>query len=169
MKKIIITTRVVHDKKYAVDKDYLDKDYLNYFEKLGYLVFLMPNFNNLRGVDKFIDTIKPDAIILSGGNNITPKLYGRKNISLPDTSAIRDANEMRLLEIAEAKYLKVLGICRGMQMLNVYFGGKIINLNERLPSNIGHVKTAHKIVIKRTDKIIGFKKGVEKIVNSFHN
>lgn len=64
-----------------------------------------------------------DALIISGGIDICPQSYG-KSTPFPCNLA-RDAMELELLDIAVNKNLPVLGICRGMQLLNIYFGGTL--------------------------------------------
>lgn len=67
-----------------------------------------------------------DALILSGGNDIHPFYYGEGyKEGMGEVARERDAYEFCLLE----KFLKtgkpILGICRGMQLINVYFGGTL--------------------------------------------
>jgi putative glutamine amidotransferase len=77
-----------------------------------------------------------DGLVLTGGSDVNPKLYGEKRIresEPPDDE--RDQLEWRLLEAALAADLPVLGICRGMQLFNVVHGGTLI---QHLPSTDVH-------------------------------
>ena len=74
-------------------------------------------------LETWLKTVAPEAIILSGGNDI-------------GSCESRDATERLLLDIAELQCLPVLGICRGMQMLASYAGASISPIS-------GHVKTRH--------------------------
>ncbi|MEY2342665.1 gamma-glutamyl-gamma-aminobutyrate hydrolase family protein [Acidithiobacillus sp. IBUN Pt1247-S3] len=77
-----------------------------------------------------------DGIVLTGGGDISPHLYGGngKHPALYGQSSARDNYECRLIESALALDMPLLGICRGMQLLNVHFGG---TLYEHLPDIVG--------------------------------
>ncbi len=65
-----------------------------------------------------------DGIVLSGGADVEPDRYDAENTA-SDTEPLRDALEFALLEGAIADELPVLGICRGLQVLNVHAGGTL--------------------------------------------
>lgn len=74
------------------------------------------------------DTLPPDsldALMIGGGDDISPELYGhdlRVGIRI-DTE--RDALELACLERATARRIPIMGICRGVQILNVFRGGSL--------------------------------------------
>lgn len=77
-----------------------------------------------------------DGLIISGGPDVEPARYGeepgpRTTVVRPD----RDAAEMALFRAAAGSGLPVLGICRGMQLMNVALGGTLI---QHLPDVVGH-------------------------------
>ncbi|HEV3290996.1 MAG TPA: gamma-glutamyl-gamma-aminobutyrate hydrolase family protein [Streptosporangiaceae bacterium] len=77
-----------------------------------------------------------DALILTGGGDLDPASYGAP--ADPRTSRVspaRDQAELELLAAALAAGLPLLGICRGMQLLNVARGG---TLCQHLPADAGH-------------------------------
>jgi putative glutamine amidotransferase len=77
-----------------------------------------------------------DGLMLSGGGDIDPARYGAE--PAPETSNVReerDAAEFALLAAAGSLHLPVLGICRGMQVINVARGG---SLHQHLPGVVGH-------------------------------
>jgi putative glutamine amidotransferase len=77
-----------------------------------------------------------DGLMLSGGGDIDPARYGAEpSPELTSVRAERDAAEFALLDAARSLRLPVLGICRGMQVINVARGG---SLHQHLPDVVGH-------------------------------
>ena len=68
-----------------------------------------------------------DCLLLGGGGDVAPCLYGGVGTNARDVDIERDVNELYLIR----KFLKtdryVFGICRGEQIINVYFGGTLYN------------------------------------------
>lgn len=67
-----------------------------------------------------------DALLLPGGGDLEPWRYGQKNAASRDLDPDRDRAELALLEQFMAEGKPVLGICRGIQTVNVFFGGTLI-------------------------------------------
>lgn len=76
-----------------------------------------------------------DALILSGGEDVDPARYGEAVLdSTVEVNAPRDTSDFLLAAEAMRRGMPVLGICRGSQLLNVFFGG---SLYQDLPGQIG--------------------------------
>jgi putative glutamine amidotransferase len=77
-----------------------------------------------------------DALVLAGGADIDPANYGAEaHAKTVNTRPDRDRAEIALALRALERDLPVLGICRGMQLLNVALGGTLI---QHLPDDVGH-------------------------------
>ena len=77
-----------------------------------------------------------DALVLAGGADIDPATYGaRPHPATTGSNPLRDRFELALAWAALERDMPLLGICRGMQMLNVAAGGTVI---QHLPDELGH-------------------------------
>lgn len=152
MKKILMSMRVTEATNYKEERNSIAYEYIEYFENLGYLVQLVPN-NTKHLKNYFDDDIA--GIILTGGNNVNPKLYGNDEI-LSDVYPLRDNLEKELIQYAINKNIHILGICRGFHFLNVFYGGSISHNIEN------HVNKIH--ILKSSVNILD-----NKNTNSYHN
>jgi len=115
-----------------------------------------------------------DGIIFAGGSDVDPALYGEQPHPTTHVKPERDKAEMMLLRAAVAADLPLLGICRGMQLMAVAYGGR---LHQHLPDVLGHTghrptsgprfgeHPVHLAAGTLCQKILGD----EVIVNSFHH
>jgi putative glutamine amidotransferase len=76
-----------------------------------------------------------DGIVLTGGSDVDPALYGEPAHQATSVKPERDRAELMLLRAALATDLPVLGVCRGMQLMVVAAGGR---LHQHLPDLLGH-------------------------------
>lgn len=76
-----------------------------------------------------------DGIMFTGGSDVDPALYGEAPHPTTKVKPQRDAAELLLLRAALAADLPVLGVCRGMQLMAVAYGG---SLYQHLPDVLGH-------------------------------
>ena len=80
--------------------------------------------------DNFNDVEKCDGILLSGGNDINPRLYNQPEFlaycNPKDIDEKRDEFEWKIMQHVEENQKPLLGICRGMQFANVFYGGTLI-------------------------------------------
>jgi len=77
-----------------------------------------------------------DGMVFTGGSDINPAVYGQE--PHPESSAFydhRDAAELEVMRAALSSTMPVLGICRGMQLINVALGGTLV---QHLPDDVGH-------------------------------
>jgi putative glutamine amidotransferase len=76
-----------------------------------------------------------DGILFTGGSDVDPGLYGEKPHPTVSVRPERDAAELLLMRAAIEADLPILGICRGMQLMTVAYGGR---LHQHLPEVLGH-------------------------------
>ena len=123
--KIGISLRIVSAINYLEKRDALSHDWTNFLEKIGIIPIFIPNtFSNIK---LFLDELNLDGLILSGGDNIG---------EFPE----RDNTENSLIEYGINNKIPILGICRGMQLINKFYGGSIIET-----TNKKHIKINHEI------------------------
>ena len=93
-----------------------------------------------------------DGLLLPGGGDIEPALYGQARIpACGEPNALRDAAEPKLLRAFLAADKPILGICRGIQVLNAFLGGTLyqdIKPLERVPHN-DHWAKVHTVTLRR--------------------
>ena len=71
-----------------------------------------------------------DGVLLAGGGDVDPRLYGVDPAKATDVNRARDDFEIALIKVAMEENLPILGICRGCQILNVARGGTLRNLRD---------------------------------------
>ncbi|GAA4447950.1 gamma-glutamyl-gamma-aminobutyrate hydrolase family protein [Phytohabitans houttuyneae] len=76
-----------------------------------------------------------DGIMFTGGSDVDPALYGEAPHPTTKVKPQRDGAELLLLRAALAADVPVLGVCRGMQLMAVAYGGR---LHQHLPDVLGH-------------------------------
>ena len=113
-----------------------------------------------------------DMLLLCGGEDVEPRRYGTEpSPRLGEVNLRRDAWEYLLLDEAVKRRLPVFGICRGCQLINVYFGGTLWqDLPSERPGEIVHrSKDGHAIKIVAGSRLAGCLGTDGLTVNTFHH
>jgi len=149
MRFVGITQRVQDNESYIERRDCLDQRWATFLNKIDIIPIPIPNL--IENPSYIFKKIKVDGLILTGGNDIFSESDSNKGT--PE----RDILESRLLRYAEDLEIPVIGVCRGFQFINNYFGGDIYEINN-------HVSTNHNL-----KTLSDYKNIFPKLVNSYHN
>jgi putative glutamine amidotransferase len=111
----------------------LDRNYVDAVQSAGGLALMLPP-DAEADPDELLDLL--DGLILAGGADIDPANYGAEPHPMTaGTRPERDSFEITLARRALERDIPILGICRGMQVMNVARGG---TLRQHLPDEVGH-------------------------------
>ena len=127
MKKIIYTQRVEVIESYGERRDCADQRIPEFLIACGYLPIAISNLPQL--VPMYFEEIKPDGVLLTGGNSL---------VRNGGNALEKDETDRRVIDCAIKKHIPIYGFCRGMQSLLDYFGQELVKVS-------GHVATKHKL------------------------
>jgi len=97
-----------------------------------------------------------DGLLLTGGVDVEPALYGQARHPTVETDEVRDEYEMNLARLALERDLPVLAICRGVQVLNVAAGGNLVqDIPSAVQTDLPHQITSPKNAIAHPVTIEG--------------
>lgn len=155
----------------------LADDYIVAIERAGGVPVILPITEDIETLTPLLQ--KLDGILFSGGSDIDPNYYGEyPRFGLGLIEPRRDDHELKLAKkVLFETALPVLGICRGMQLLNVATGGTLYqDLESQKPEGINHsVPKAlrhypfHPVKVEKESTLYNIYKTDEIGVNSFHH
>ncbi|MDJ0760184.1 MAG: gamma-glutamyl-gamma-aminobutyrate hydrolase family protein [Woeseiaceae bacterium] len=146
-----ITQRVDVVDAYGERRDCLDQRWAELAASIGMTIAPLSNIPPERAAE-LLDGLDLAALILSGGNSLSAA-----DPDAPDCAPERDAFEAAAIQWALQHDVPVLGVCRGMQMLNVWFGGSLEKID-------GHAGTHHAVSATGASPL-----PTSRTVNSYHN
>ncbi len=155
--------------------DYLKRSYYEAVEKSDGAVVSFPNTKRLNLADRLLDLV--DGLLISGGNDVDPVFYGeRRKVNNLSVTRERDLFEIRLVKRARARRIPILAICRGMQLVNVAFGGSLYQDFRMEPSFLDHTlggstvyKKRHSVMVGKTSRLFGIIGKSRAMVNTSHH
>ncbi|REL38633.1 hypothetical protein DYD21_01405 [Rhodohalobacter sp. SW132] len=160
MKRIGITQRVVYEEKVNERRDVLDQSWYAFASKIGIQLYPIPNA--ISSPIDYTDHLQLDGVIFSGGNNVSENKSDDLDLLMKEDVAIeRDKTETELLQWAVTNQKPVIGICRGMQLICTFFGGKLSDVEPGI-----HVAKEHEVSFleQHFSNIFGDKRSC----NSYH-
>ncbi len=158
MTRLGLTQRVEVIEDYGERRDCLDQAWTTLLEGWGYQPIPLPNTVNQPS--RFLDSMDLDGIILTSGNDLA-------HLDNPTQPAPeRDEFERKILEWALDRSVPVLGVCRGLELINDYFGGSLSTIQD-------HVATEHSVAFEvetlELSRSAELYFPTEIQVNSYHN
>ena len=154
---------------------WLRPGYLDAIRDAGGLPVMLPHTDDEAEIDRILDLCS--AVLVTGGPDVEPELYGEERLNdSVETQKVRDDAETALFCKAFDRGMPILGICRGMQLINVLLGGTLYqDLPTQNPSEIRHRQeeandvATHGVTLERKSGLFRAV-GSERIdVNSFHH
>ena len=153
--------------------NYLEQDMARFLASKEVMPVLIPDLDH-DVLSAYMDEM--DGLVLQGGADLAPETYGEKPIGRWLGDRKRDQYEIRLIEMAVERNLPILGICRGMQILNAFYGGTLYqDLTTQLRPPIEHrdavrYDSVHHIVHHEQDSWLAEVYKTQKMmVNSVHH
>ncbi len=154
-------------------RDYVNHDYIDTIIKAGGVPVILPVMDKEKECGLLLERI--DGILLSGGYDIAPKFYGEEpGNSMGFSMEIVDQFYMNIIRLGYQRKKPILGICKGIQAINVAFHGNLLQDVREKGEVLKHMQSAprecptHMIEIKpdsRLNRVLGGKIRV----NSFHH
>jgi putative glutamine amidotransferase len=109
-------------------------------QRAGALALLLPPDDDIGVADPLLDKI--DALLLAGGADVDPGTYGApRHSATGETWPERDRFEIAMARGALDRGMPVLGVCRGMQLMNVALGGTLVQHLPEVLGSDGHRRT----------------------------
>ena len=146
----------------------LNQDYLDAIWFVGGVCMVLPYTSEDCLIKEYSKIF--DGVIFSGGGDIDPSYYNEVNDgSSKNICSLRDVFEVKLMRSALRSNKPILGICRGMQLINVFFGGK---LNQDIK---GHMQNAPRNIrdqltlVCKESLLYNIERRNEIFTNSFHH
>lgn len=153
----------------------LNAAYLQAVERAGGLPVVVAPLASIAEAGRIIDAV--DALLLTGGEDVDPARYDQPpHPKLDRVSPERDATELALVLAAQRRALPTLAICRGIQLLNVAFGGSLVqDIPSQRPDSLPHDpdgprdRRVHEVQVEPGSRLASLLGATSLRVNSMHH
>lgn len=155
-RRFAISMRVQSAVGYYEPRDAVSHDWLDQIRTWGGTPLPIPNL--AKDIDAWLDDLVPSVLILTGGNDVI-----LRDDQPDDRAPVRDATEFASIDWARRHDVPVFGTCRGLHVVNQYFGGNVHDISD----TGSHVARDHNVKLRQPlSSLIGTD---TLMVNSFHN
>jgi putative glutamine amidotransferase len=139
---IAVTTTSYSGAEYRTPQVLLGAPYIEAVQRVSATPILLTPAHARASLAEVLDLV--DGLLLTGGEDVDPSRYGQKpHPKLETVNHARDEMELQALERALELRMPVFAICRGIQLLNVHFGGTLFqDLPSEKPGGVIHEQTA---------------------------
>ncbi len=153
-----------------------NRSYVHALEAAGGVPVLIPILNDFTALDPLLARL--DGLLLPGGVDVQPSRYGEEKHPLAEEADPQlDQFELSLTSWALKEDVPILGICRGMQVINVALGGSLYqDLSDQYPDCIRHSQRdlprthlSHHIIVEPGSQVESLLGTQELWVNSLHH
>jgi len=133
--------------------DYTFSDYSQAILYAGGAPVIVPAAQNRKSLSRVLDSVQ--GLILSGGPDVHPKRYGEEPMAgLGEVDEALDSMELMAAGLALERDIPILGICRGIQVLNIALGGTLYqDIPSQMPDSICHTPKTDKAVNTHTVRV----------------
>ena len=142
---------------------YLRREYTKIMKQLGVVPLILTPEMPLEFIME-----QCDGIVISGGEDIPPEFYGGDTLGTLQEPLERVMWEQLLIDACEAANKPVLGVCYGMQLIALHYGGSLVqDIANEVEDHVEHVGVLHEVMVSRD--FLALKKGETYRVASRHH
>ena len=159
----------------GMERSCVSRDYISAVEAAGAVPLILPVVGNEASVRLQVESV--DAVLLSGGYDPNPLLFGENpNRRIDFIYPEIDEHQLRAIRVADELGKPMLGICRGLQILNIAFGGTLYQDISLIPNSyIQHFQKSrkhtpgHEVTIAKDSQLAAIFGTTAILTNSFHH
>lgn len=159
----------------GVGQSRVSQDYIDAVCAAGGIPVIIPILTDSLALAAILD--KVDGVVMTGGEDVAPGFYGELPLpEMGDVNAPRDTFDLMLTRMSAREGKPILGICRGVQVINVAFGG---TLWQDIPSQIPQSPVQHRskndenpfhnVYIKEGSRLAALTQTGSTRINTFHH